>query len=78
MSATTDADSVTGTRDKDYDILWFTETCLDNVLRLGTYIDDARRDGDDELADLFSRAQAASRKGAEEGKQLLRQRLAGS
>ena len=34
------------------------------------------RDGDSELADLFGKAQADSRKGAEMGKQLLRSRLA--
>lgn len=26
--------TITGTKDKDYDILWFTQACLDNVLRL--------------------------------------------
>ncbi|MFL5820027.1 MAG: hypothetical protein ACJ76S_05015 [Solirubrobacteraceae bacterium] len=68
---------VTGTKDKDYNLLWFTEQCLNNVLRLETYIQDAQRDGDDEAADLFRRAQEASRRGGEQGKQLLRQRLAG-
>jgi hypothetical protein len=67
--------SVTGTLDKDYNILWFTENCLDNALRLETYIQDAERDGDSELADFFRRAQGESRKGAEQGKQLLRARL---
>jgi methylthioribose-1-phosphate isomerase len=68
---------VTGTKDKDYNLLWFTEQCLNNVLRLETYIQDAQRDGDDEAADLFRRAPEASRRGGEQGKQLLRQRLAG-
>ena len=35
------------------------------------------RDGDSQLADLFRRAQGASRKGGEEGKSLLRSRLGG-
>jgi hypothetical protein len=39
------------------------------------YAQDAERDGDQELADLFRRAQGESRKGAERGKQLLRSRL---
>jgi hypothetical protein len=52
------------------------EACLGNALRLETYIQDATRDGDSELADLFRKAQADSRKGAEMGKQLLRSRLA--
>jgi hypothetical protein len=66
---------VTGTKDKDYDIIWFTEACLSNALRLETYIQDAERDGDTELAQFFRKAQAESRKGAEQGKQLLRKRL---
>lgn len=70
--------NVTGTKDKDYNILWFTENCLDNVLRLDTYIQDADRDGDSELASFFRKAQAESRKGAEQAKQLLRSRLSGS
>jgi hypothetical protein len=78
MTGSTETGDVTGTKDKDYNILWFTENCLDNVLRLHTYIQDAERDGDSELADFFRKAQADSRKGAEQGKQLLRARLGGS
>ena len=66
---------VTGTKDKDYNIIWFVEQCLDNALRLETYIQDAERDGDSELADFFRRAQGESRKGADQGKALLRSRL---
>ncbi|GAA1660060.1 hypothetical protein GCM10009830_01400 [Glycomyces endophyticus] len=66
---------VTGTADKDYNIIWFTEACLSNTLRLETYIADAERAGDSELAAFFQRAQAASQKGAEEGKALLAGRL---
>jgi hypothetical protein len=66
---------VTGTADKDYNIIWFTEVCLSNALRLETYLADAERENDSELADFFRRAQAESRKGAEQGKQLLRTRL---
>lgn len=68
---------VTGTKDKDYNLIWFVEQCLSNALRLETYIADAERAGDQELADLFRRAQATSRKGAEEGKEHLRRRLSG-
>jgi hypothetical protein len=77
MSADTESGQTTGTKDKDYNVIWFTEQCLSNALRLETYIQDAERDGDNELADFFRRAQGASRKGAEEGKALLRSRLAG-
>jgi hypothetical protein len=68
---------VTGTKDKDYNVIWFTEQCLSNTLRLEQYVQDAEREGDDELADFFRRAQEASRKGGEQGKELLRSRLAG-
>jgi hypothetical protein len=73
--STTETGQVTGTKDKNYNLIWFTEACLNNTLRLETYIQDAERDGDSELADLFRKAQAESRKGAEKGKQMLRQRL---
>lgn len=73
----TESGHVTGTKDKDYNILWFTEACLDNVLRLETYIQDAERENDSELAEFFRKAQADSRKGAEQGKEMLRRRLTG-
>jgi len=66
---------ITGTKDKDYDLIWFIERCLSNALRLEVYVQDAQREGDSELAELFRKAQADSRKGAEMGKQLLRARL---
>jgi hypothetical protein len=71
----TETGQLTGTKDKDYNIIWFTEVCLSNVLRLQTYIEDAERDGDNELVEFFRRAQGESRKGAEQGKQLLASRL---
>ena len=67
----TETGTVTGTQDKDYNVIWFTEVCLSNVLRLESYIQDAERDGDSELADFFRKAQAESRKGGEQGKQKL-------
>ena len=76
MTHTAESGEVTGTLDKDYNILWFTETCLSNALRLEGYIRDAERAGDTELAEFFRRAQSESRKGAEQGKQLLAARLA--
>ena len=76
MSSEIETGAITGTKDKDYNLIWFVEACLSNVLRLETYIQDADRDGDTELADFFRRAQGESRKGAEQGKQLLGHRLA--
>lgn len=75
MSTAAETGQVTGTKDKDYNVIWFTEQCLSNALRLEQYIDDAERESDSELAEFFRRAQGASRKGAEEGKALLAQRL---
>jgi hypothetical protein len=73
--STTETGQTTGTKDKDYNIIWFTEACLSNALRLDTYIQDAEREGDNDLAEFFRRAQAESRKGAEQAKQLLARRL---
>jgi hypothetical protein len=74
-SQNTELGDITGTKDKDYNLIWFAEACLSNVLRLETYIQDADRDGDNELAEFFRRAQAESRKGADQAKQLLAGRL---
>ena len=75
MSSTSETGQITGTKDKDYNLIWFTEQCLSNALRLETYIQDAEREGDSELADFFRRAQNESRKGGEQGKEQLRKRL---
>jgi len=75
MTQDTETGTTTGTADKDYNIIWFTEACLSNALRLETFIADADREGDSELADLFRKAQADSRKGAEQGKKLLASRI---
>ena len=71
-----DAGTLTGTPDKDYNILWFTEACLSNVLRLDQYIADAVDADDQELVEVFRRAQHESRKGADEAKKLLAARIA--
>lgn len=78
MGADGETGALTGTKDKDYNLIWFVQACLKNALRLETYIRDAERDGDDELAEFFRRAQAESRKGADQGKALLGGRLATS
>jgi hypothetical protein len=78
MATETETGQVTGTKDKDYNIIWFTEQCLSNALRLEQYAQDAERDGDSELAEFFKRAQKESRKGAEQGKEHLRRRFGGS
>ncbi len=75
MTSNEETGDVTGTKDKVYNLIWFTEQSLSNALRLEGYVQDAERDGDAEVADLFRRAQAESRKGGEVGKSLLRDRL---
>ena len=77
MVSTAEAGNVTGTKDKDYNIIWFVEACLSNALRMEQYAADAERDGDTELSEFFRRAQGESRKGAEQGKELLARRLTG-
>jgi hypothetical protein len=69
---------ITGTPDEDYNLVWFLQQCLSNTLRLEIYARDAERADDDELAEFFRRAQGESKKGAEQSKRLLRDRLAKS
>ena len=76
-SGGSESGDVTGTKDKDYNLIWFTEACLSNALRLEVYIKDAERAGDSELAEFFRRAQGESKKGAEQAKKLLAARLRG-
>ena len=71
----TEGGEVTGTPDKTYNIVWFVEQCLNNALRLETYAQDAERDGDNELAEFFRKAQHESVKGGDKGKELLKARL---
>ncbi len=73
MAVTTRPES--GTKDKNYDLITVLHLCLEHVWRLEQYALDAERDGDQELATLFRRMQEHSRRGGEECKRLLRERL---
>ena len=64
-----------GTKDKNYDLITVTHLCLEHVWRLDQYAQDAEREGDQELANLFRKMQEHSRRGGEECKRMLRQRL---
>ncbi|WP_413098800.1 hypothetical protein [Streptomyces sp. Inha503] len=75
MTHTAETGEATGTKDRDYNLVWYVEACLSNALRMETYIQDAERENDTEVAELFRKAQADSRKGAELGKQLLKARF---
>lgn len=65
----------TGTKDKDYNLIWFAEASMSNALRMEVYRHDAERAGDAELAQFFERAKGESQKGAEQAKTLLAKRL---
>jgi hypothetical protein len=75
MAAATRPES--GTKDKNYDLITVTQLCLEHVWRLDQYAQDAEREGDEDLAVLFRRMQEHSRRGAEECKRLLEERLRG-
>ena len=64
-----------GTKDKNYDLITVAHLCLEHVWRLDQYAKDAEQEGDEELATLFRRMQEHSRRGGEECKRMLRQRL---
>ena len=64
-----------GTKDKNYDLITVTQLCLEHVWRLEQYAQDAEREGDEKLAMLFRRMQDHSRRGADECKKLLSDRL---
>ncbi|WP_261166267.1 hypothetical protein [Microbacterium sp. Marseille-Q6965] len=63
-------------RDKNYNLIWALEASLHNVWKLETYIEDADREGDEELATWFRKIQHENRKAGEQGKQMLARRLA--
>jgi hypothetical protein len=69
------AEPDTGVRDKNYNLITILQLCLEHVWRLEQYAADASNEGDEELAGLFKRMQEHSRKGGEQCKQLLQQRL---
>ena len=64
-----------GTKDKNYDLITVAQLCLEHVWRLEQYAQDAERENDEELASLFRRMQEHSRRGGDECKRLLAQRL---
>jgi hypothetical protein len=73
--ATTTTTPKSGTKDKNYDLITVTQLCLEHVWRLEQYAQDAEHENDQDLAALFRRMQEHSRRGAEECKRVLRERL---
>ncbi|WP_241982938.1 MULTISPECIES: hypothetical protein [Cryobacterium] len=64
-------------RDKNYNLIWALEASLYNIWKLDTYIQDAEREGDSDLAEWFSKIQHNNRKAGEQGKRMLAERLQG-
>ena len=62
-------------KDKNYNLVAFLQESLQNVFQLETYASDAEREGDEELAGLFRRAQEHNQRGGEEAKRMLVERL---
>jgi hypothetical protein len=77
MTSQQESGQVTGTKDKNYNLIWYVEQCLNNTLKMEEYAGDAERDDDSELAEFFRKAQQASQRGADQGQKLLKQRLDG-
>lgn len=62
MLPDTETGHVTGTKDKDYNLVWFVQSCLDNALRMEIYVQDAEREGDQELVELFTKPRPTARR----------------
>ncbi|WP_194421882.1 hypothetical protein [Microbacterium abyssi] len=62
-------------KDKNYNLVRVLEASLHNAWSMQTYIEDAEREGDAELAEWFRKIQHNSVKAGDQGKQLLRARL---
>ena len=64
-----------GVKDKNYNLITVLQLCLEHVWRLEQYAADADQENDEELAGLFRRMQEHSRRGGDECKRLLAERL---
>ncbi|MHA6803596.1 hypothetical protein [Salinifilum ghardaiensis] len=62
-------------KDKNYNLLTVLQLSLQNVWMLESYIEDAQREGDTELAEWFKAIQENNRRAGEQGKRMLHQRL---
>lgn len=62
-------------KDKNYNLISAVHDSLQNVYQMSTYIADAESQGDSELAEWFRKIQHNNKKAAEQGKQMLLQRL---
>lgn len=62
-------------KDKNYNLVAVLKESLQHVWQLDTYVQDAEREGDTELADWPRRIQENNKKAGDQGKRMLAQRL---
>lgn len=67
--------ATTGTKDAVYDLVLLTQQALADCLRYRRFADDARRDGDEELAAFFEELGSSDEEIAEKAKAMLKARL---
>lgn len=70
-----DGAQVTGTKDKNYDLISILYHALEGAETYSKYLEDAEREGDAELLAFFKEAQERSVELAERAKDLLRTRI---
>lgn len=68
-------EAVTGTRDEHYNVVSVLYHAIQAAETSQTYLDDARRGGDDEVTSFLEHVQAQDRERAEQAKKLLGARL---
>lgn len=62
-------------KDKNYNLIAVLHDSLNYAWQMETYIADAERDGDEELATWFRKIQESNKKAGEQGKEMLAKRL---
>ena len=62
-------------QDPHYALLTIVQKSLEWIYQMETYIQDAEKAGDQELAEWFRKIQEGNRKAGEQGRELLKQRL---
>lgn len=62
-------------KDKNYNLVAVLKDSLQHAWQLDTYVQDAEREGDTELADWLRRIQENNKKAGDQGKRMLAQRL---
>ncbi|MDP9424693.1 MAG: hypothetical protein M3P37_01340 [Actinomycetota bacterium] len=65
----------TGVKDKNYNLIAVLYHSSENVLSVQSYVEDAQRDGDQEVASFFQEIVSNNQKAVQQAKQMLAQRL---